>query len=119
MRVVGGRLRPGIVAPVVVTLLLAMPGISHAAPQTARQSETIVDDTLVYHEITGFTVSPTGGGEQAPILSDDGQHIAFGIAPGTEDPANPNRIFVMNADGTGQHEVDSYTTYCFCGSMID
>ena len=44
----------------------------------------------------------------------------WAIAPGAGDPANPNKIFVVNADGTGLREVDSYSTAgdCFCGSMI-
>ncbi|HEY7031623.1 MAG TPA: hypothetical protein VH482_09865 [Thermomicrobiales bacterium] len=120
MRRIGGRLRPGMFALVVITLLLAMPGAARAGSRRASPTpDKALAATLVYHEITAFSISPTGGGEEAPILSDDGEHIAFGVAPGTEDPANPNRIFVMNADGSGQHEVDSYTTYCYCGSMID
>lgn len=74
---------------------------------------------MVYHELTAFAANANDRGEQAPILSDDGRRLAFALAPGTEDPTKPNRIFVMNADGSGQREVDSYPSLCFCGSAID
>jgi hypothetical protein len=119
MRMVVGRLRPGLVALVVTTLLLAMPGFTRAGATPATpQTETVLGDTLVYHEITAFTTSPTGTDEEAPIISDDGQHVAYGVAAGSGS-TDPNRIFEMNADGTDQHEVDSYQHSCDCGSMID
>jgi dipeptidyl aminopeptidase/acylaminoacyl peptidase len=75
--------------------------------------------TLAYHQITAWSAAANDRGEEAPILSDDGQRIAFARAPGTEDPANPNRIFLINADGSGEREIDAYTTFCYCGSLID
>jgi hypothetical protein len=76
--------------------------------------------TLVYHQLTQWTTPTNTRGEEAPILSEDGQRIAFARAPGAkEDPANPNRIFVMNADGSGEQEVDAYTALCGCGALID
>jgi hypothetical protein len=75
--------------------------------------------TLAYHQLTTWTTGVDPGGERAPILSDDGQTIAFTRDPGSGDPANPNRIFVMNADGSSEREVDAYQTLCFCTSMID
>jgi hypothetical protein len=80
--------------------------------------------TLAYHQLTGwqtplFERGIEVGGETAPILSDDGQRIAFGNHPG-EGAADPrNRIFVINANGTGEREVDAYPFLCFCASMID
>src|SRR5205823_142880 len=59
------------------------------------------------------------GSEQYPVLSGSGNRAAFAMAPGTEDPARPNRIFVVNADGSGLHEVDSYTSFVFFGSLVD
>lgn len=109
-----GRFRSAVVA-LVAALLLAMPGGTRAG---AQQNETVIDETLVYHEITAFTTSPAGSDEEAPIISDDGQHVAYGVSAGSGSTA-PNRIFLMNADGTNQHEVDSYQPACDCGSMID
>jgi Mg-chelatase subunit ChlD len=76
--------------------------------------------TLAYHQLTSWTTGANDRGEEAPILSDDGQRIAFARAPGAMgDPANPNRIFVMNADGSGEREVDVYPPLCNCGALID
>lgn len=80
--------------------------------------------TLGYHQLTAWSAEQLPGyipdyPEQTPILSDDGQRIAFGVHPG-EGAADPrNRIYVLNADGSGQREVDAYPFLCFCGSMID
>ena len=59
------------------------------------------------------------GGGQGPVLSSDGSRAVFAVAPGTGDPAKPNRIYVVNADGTGLREVDAYQTLCYCGSIVD
>ncbi|HZS06074.1 MAG TPA: Ig-like domain-containing protein [Blastocatellia bacterium] len=75
--------------------------------------------TLVHHQITSFAGNFNTGTGQAPVLSANGNRAVYAMAPGTEDPANPNRIFVINADGTGVQQVDSYTTLCFCGSQVD
>jgi Tol biopolymer transport system component len=80
---------------------------------------------IVAHELTAWdaTTSPNdgygGGGEFAPIISDDGSTIAFARAPGTGAEETPNRIFAMNADGSGEREVDAYTSLCYCGSILD
>jgi hypothetical protein len=76
-------------------------------------------ETLVYHEITRWETGVNTRGEESPILSDDGQVIAFSRSPGSGDPANPNKLFVVHADGSGEHEIDSYTPYCYCGSLLD
>jgi hypothetical protein len=76
--------------------------------------------TLAYHQLTQWTTAVNDRSEESPLLSDDGQRIAFARAPGAvDDPANPNRIFVMNADGSGEREVDAYPPLCGCGSLID
>lgn len=84
---------------------------------TRNQTETI--RTLVYHEITALTTGPNRDNGQQPVLSDDGNRAAFAIAPGSGTPDNPNRIFVVNAEGSELREVDSYTSLCFCGSEVD
>jgi hypothetical protein len=93
---------------------LAMIGSAHRAQGQGSSTPKVVR-TLVYHEITTLTdgISPN------PILSASGNRAVFTVSPGSGDPARPNRIFVVNADGTGLREVDSYTTKCFCGSMVD
>jgi Tol biopolymer transport system component len=71
--------------------------------------------TMVYHEFTSLTAPFSDN----PVMSANGTRAAFAVAPGTGDPATPNRIFVVNTDGTGLREVDFYTTLCFCGSDLD
>ncbi len=93
-----------------VTLSLAAP------PPTA--AATTVLRTLVMHQITSLTGTITNW-RRSFALSGDGSRVAFAIAPGTETATNPNRIYVINADGTGQREVDNYVTGCFCGSSVD
>jgi Tol biopolymer transport system component len=91
-----------------------------AIPPTASPAVPLAEiRTLAYHQLTQWTTEANQRGEEAPILSDDGQRIAFARAPGSGDPANPNRIFVINADGSGEQEVDAYTSLCFCGALID
>jgi hypothetical protein len=71
--------------------------------------------TYAYHQVTTLATRPTG----PSIISADGSKIVYPIAPGTGDPASPNKIFVVNPDGTGTVEVDSYVPGCFCGAKID
>jgi hypothetical protein len=71
--------------------------------------------TLAYHQVTTLTTKPTG---QA-VISGDGSKIAYPIAPGSGDPASPNKIFVVNPDGSGTLEVDSYVPTCFCQSRAE
>jgi hypothetical protein len=78
-------------------------------------STPAITRTLAYHEITDLTTPFSDN----PVLSASGNRAAFTIAPGTGDPARPNRIFVVNADGSDLREVDAYTTLCFCGSDLD
>jgi hypothetical protein len=83
------------------------------------EAAAVVQRSLAYHQISSFTTQMNTGAPEAPIISRDGNFIAYAMAPGTGNPATPNKIFRINADGSGNHEVDSYTTFCFCGSMID
>jgi hypothetical protein len=102
---------------VLAGLLLPTAADVGAASQASASLEVL--RTLVYHELTAWDAGVNDGHEQAPIVSDDGETIAFARAPGSGDPANPNRIFVIGADGAGEREVDAYQTRCYCGSMID
>jgi Tol biopolymer transport system component len=86
----------------------------------SRLSAATITGTLVYHEITSLTIDPLRVvALEAPILSADGNRAVYTIAPGSSDPNFPNRIFVINADGSEQREIDTYTPLCFCASMID
>jgi hypothetical protein len=87
-------------ACILLTLSLAV-----AAPQAA----STVIRTLVYHEISSLPQSPiarVGGTSQVgPILNKNGNRAAFSIQTGS----NEFHIWVINSDGTGLQEVDSYT----------
>jgi hypothetical protein len=100
----------------VLALLLAilgpLPGL--LLPEVAAQS----GETYYYRQITNIDQSVTGS-VGLPVLSADGQVAAFADAPGTGDPATPNRVYRIAADGSGLAEVDSYTPKCFCGSWVD
>ncbi len=67
-----------------------------------------VQRKLVYHQITGPT-DLFGSSPGDTKLCANGNRAVFTLPPGgTEDPATPNRIFVINPDGTGFKQVDSY-----------
>jgi hypothetical protein len=70
--------------------------------------------TLAYRQISSFTASPTG----RPMISGDATRIAYPVTTGSADPATPNRIFVINPDGTGVMQVDAYASKCFCQSDV-
>jgi hypothetical protein len=73
--------------------------------------------TYTYHQITNLT---EGSGYLGfPVLSADGTTGVFSDAPGTGDPATPNRIYTIGFDGSGMREVDSYTSLCYCNSFVD
>ncbi len=82
-------------------------------------SGVTVQRHLVYHQITGPT-EPFSGIPGTPRLCANGNRVALTLPPsGTGNPATPNRIFVMNPDGTGLQQVDSYTSLVFSGSNLD
>ncbi len=107
----GRRLLP--VLCLVLALLGASPGLL-SPPSAAAQS----GETYYYRQITNMDQSVTGS-VGLPVLSADGLVAAFADAPGSGDPATPNRIYRIAADGSGLAEVDSYTPKCFCGSWVD
>lgn len=109
-------LRRSIRIPVGVVLLLlvqlALPALS--APPTLAQS---AGSWFVYHQITNFPEET--GTLGYPMLSGDGATAVFSEAPGTGDPATPNRIYTIASDGSGMTEVDSYVPLCYCGALVD
>ena len=85
-------------------------------PEGGTRTDGVVRE-IVYRQITHATTAadfPTS----VPVISGNGKRIAFAVAPGTQSAATPNRIFVIDADGTNLKQVDSYKTNCFCGSDI-
>lgn len=99
---------------IALALTLAGPAAIAAGQATP---ESLADDTLVYNQITSLEAET--GSVGYPVLSADGTNAVFVEAPGTGDPALPNRIFVIGSDGGGLTEVDAYATLCFCGSIVD
>jgi hypothetical protein len=75
--------------------------------------------TLGYHEITRFPKEVRFSNGGMPALSAGGGRAVYAHAPGDETDARYNHIFVVNADGTGQREVDVYKQNCFCGAIVD
>jgi hypothetical protein len=101
----------------VIALLLALLGALPGGlqpPSAAAQS----GETYYYRQITNIEQSVSGS-VGLPVLSADGQVAAFADAPGSDDPATPNRIYRIAADGSGLAEVDSYTPKCYCGAWVD
>jgi Tol biopolymer transport system component len=122
----GRRVSLGLSLVVVVLLMISMipPGRSALAsnvPRVQVNGAAPLDEieTLAYHEITRWETGVNTRGDESPIVSDDGDVIAFSRSPGTGDPATPNKVFVINADGSDEHEIDSYTPFCYCGTYID
>ncbi len=75
--------------------------------------------TLGYHEITRFTKEVRFSNGGMPVLSPGGGRAVYAHAPGDETDARYNHIFVVNADGSGQREVDVYKQNCSCGAIVD
>jgi uncharacterized protein (TIGR03437 family) len=91
--------------------------IAVLAPGANLPTSSIVR-TMVYHQLT--SLPDTGpDGRSSTVLSGNGAVIAYTYAPASTRADNPNRIYVMNFDGTGSRQVDSYQTQCFCGSIVD
>jgi Tol biopolymer transport system component len=68
--------------------------------------------TYAYHDLTALSAEP----KNWPVISGDGRVVAF-----TTGASNPTRVVVnvVNADGTGQQEIDSYTPLCYCDGTVD
>ncbi|MDQ3656276.1 MAG: hypothetical protein M3457_14520 [Chloroflexota bacterium] len=101
----------------IIGLVLTLAGTLSIATSQATPASLAEGEPLYYNQIT--TLEDDSGSVGYPVLSADGTTAVFVEAPGTSDPAIPNRIFVIGSDGSGLTEVDAYQTLCFCGSMVD
>lgn len=111
------RLRfPGLVLLLAALLLSPQSGRGTAAQQAGDAADDAAG-LLVYHQITDLSEESVGVGY--PVLSADGSTAVFADAPGSGDPATPNRIFVVGTQGGEPTQVDAYQTLCFCASLVD
>jgi len=69
--------------------------------------------TMAYHQLTAL---PDNGPDYrtSTVISGNGAVIAYTYAP-----PSGNHIYTMNFDGSGQREVDTYKSLCFCGPTLD
>ncbi|MEZ4500097.1 MAG: hypothetical protein R2839_08420 [Thermomicrobiales bacterium] len=101
-----------------VLAVLLFPGLAAlSATSVSTTSAQTTGALYAYHQITNLTEG--SGNLGFPVLSADGSTAVFSDAPGTQDPATPNRIYTIASDGSGLAEVDSYVPLCFCGAIVD
>jgi hypothetical protein len=100
-------------AACILTLIPALPGAAQSQPDRSA----LAMGMLTYHQLTDLAIST--GSVGFPVLSADGTTGVFVDAPGTGDPATPNRISTIDVASRAIAEVDAYQTRCFCGSMVD
>src|SRR3954463_13922041 len=86
-------------------LVLAVVGAAGRAHAQGNSASTVVR-TLVYHEITAASAPVDTNGGAPPILSASGNRAAFGLL--SYEPSRVAHIYLINTDGTGQQEVDTY-----------
>ena len=72
-------------------------GGADAAPDGPAPGAATIVRTFAYHQISGVHRQPHRQDRDLRRR----HHIAYAVAPGTGDAATPNRIFVINPDGTG------------------
>jgi hypothetical protein len=85
------------------------------AQQSSLDPPGTIIHTFVYREITSL---PRQFANMRAVLSASGNRVVFAEAPGLE-PQRTNHISVINADGTGMVEVDTYQQLCGCGVEVD
>ena len=103
------------VAPIIVVAAL-ITTMSHLTASAITQTESSDPDLLVYHQITDLGDDFIGVAN--PEISADGSTIVFADTFGSSDAEKPNRIFVVDADGSNLTEVDSYRPNCGCGALL-
>lgn len=113
---VGQAIRTAVVA---LALLVTAPVAVFAQEGTAVVLRSGNGDAglLVYHQLTNLTDSVAGVGQ--PVLSANGERGVFTDSPARMDPATPNHVYSINADGTGLTEIDTYQPLCNCRSLLD
>lgn len=101
-------------APLIVTVGGAASNpalLAVSAPDGTPPGLSIVR-TMAFHQLTSL---PDNGPDlrSSTALSGNGKVIAYTYN------GSPNLIYVMNFDGTGQRQVDSYAGQCFCPAIVD
>ena len=106
------RIRPSAVRLIVASVAI----LSMTFPSVSLAQVEANPDTLVYHQITDLGDDFIG--VASPEISADGSTIVFADVFGASDATKPNRIFVVDADGSNLTEVDSYRPNCGCGALL-
>src|SRR5260370_42190706 len=78
-------------------------------------SASTVLRTLVYHEITAASAPVDANGSAPPVLSASGNRAAFCLMSYT--PTRVAHIHLIDADGTGEREVDAYPVSDVCTGL--
>jgi hypothetical protein len=79
-------------------------GGGHAQAQGNGASTVL--RSFVHHEITASSAHIDGDGGVSPVLSANGNRAAFCVLE--YGPSRAAHLFLINADGSGQQEVDTY-----------
>ncbi|HEX4951461.1 MAG TPA: choice-of-anchor D domain-containing protein, partial [Blastocatellia bacterium] len=95
---------------------LVAPAAAPVPMQVTPASATLLR-TLAFHQITSLTSGFAVGTGTAPVLSGGGNRAVFSRRGA--DVQNHSRIFVVDADGTPERQVDAYAPQCGCDSQVD
>src|SRR2546430_2421099 len=95
----------GIWITVPLALVLAFVGGAGRAQAQGNSPSTVLR-TFIHHEITTAGAHADGDGGVSPVLTASGSRAAFCVLEYS--PTRTAHIYLINADGTGQQEVDTY-----------
>ncbi len=110
----GNRRLGGVLA---LPTLLAAALCAHAAPPTARRVRASGAPTIVrqitYSQLTSQeNLNVRIGGNRAPVISGAGNRVAYALS------SNPNRVFVVDFDGSNNREIDTYAPLVFTDPIL-
>jgi uncharacterized protein (TIGR03437 family) len=99
--------------PLVVSVGAARSNAPMVAVSSPNGQALSVVRTVAYHQLTAL---PDNGPDYrtSTVISGKGAVIAY-----TYSPPSGNHIYTMNFDGSGQREVDTYKSLCYCGPTLD
>ncbi|MDZ4289316.1 MAG: cadherin-like beta sandwich domain-containing protein, partial [Prosthecobacter sp.] len=81
---------------------------------TRETAATTAQRTLAYHQITTAFGGISGNSVSGPLLSRNGQVIAF-----TKEVSGIHQVFTIRSDGTGLTQVDSYAKIYSTSPQVD